>query len=89
MNSPSSSLWQHASTQIQWLIALNIIAVITGGLALDSHFGWTGQHLATLWTLMVWAALYKIGGTNERRVLLLCTVISGLGELVLSLLWGL
>ncbi|MCA3074772.1 MAG: hypothetical protein INH03_09440, partial [Rhodocyclaceae bacterium] len=24
---------------------LHILAVITGGLALDSAFGWTGQHL--------------------------------------------
>ncbi len=82
-------LWQHQSAKAQWLIALNIIAVIAGGLAWDIHFGWTGQHIATLWTLLVWGALYKIGRTDERRVLLLCTVISGLGELVLSLVWGL
>lgn len=82
-------LWQHQSTKNQWLIALNIVAVITGGLALDAHFGWTGQHLATAWTLLVWGALYKIGSLDERRVLILCTVISGLGELVLSIVWGL
>ena len=82
-------LWQYRSAKTQWLIAINIIAVITGGLALDIHFGWTGQHIATLWTLLIWGALYKIGSTDERRVLLLCTVISGLGELVLSLVWGL
>ncbi len=82
-------LWQHRSAKTQWLIAINIIAVITGGLALDIRFGWTGQHIATVWTLLTWGALYKIGSTDERRVLLLCTVISGLGELVLSLVWGL
>ena len=82
-------LWRSQSVKRQWLITLSIIAVITGGLALDAHFGWTGKHLATVWTLLVWGGLYKIGSTDERRVLILCTVIAGLGELVLSLVWGL
>ena len=86
---PDLPLWHNKSVKSQWLIALNIIAVISGGLALDARLGWTGQQLATLWTLMVWAGFYRIGGTNERRVLILCTVIAGLGELVLSLAWGL
>ena len=44
-----------ASSQVQlWrnpprFAALHIVAVIVGGLALDSALGWTGQHLATAW----------------------------------------
>ena len=81
-------LWRSHSVKRQWLITLNIIAVITGGLALDALFGWSGQHLATVWTLFVWGGLYKIGSPDERRVLVLCTAIAGFGELVLSLMWG-
>ena len=85
---PDFALWQNQSVNSQWLIALNIIAVIAGGLALDAHWGWTGQHAATLWTLVVWAGLYHVGGTDERLALVLCTVIAGLGEVVLSRVWG-
>ena len=85
---PHHYLWHHQSAKRQWLIALNITAVITCGLALDAKFGWLGQHLATAWTLLVWGGLYRIGSAEERRVLILCTIISGLGELVLSLIWG-
>jgi hypothetical protein len=76
-------LWLHAPRTA----ALHIVAVITGGLALDAHFGWPGQYAAILWTVCVWAWLYKGGGTEERRVLILCTLISGLGEVFLSLVW--
>ncbi len=66
----------------------HILAVIIGGLALDSAFGWTGQHLATAWACAVWAWLYRAGGHAERRSLVLCTLIAGFGEAVLALGWG-
>ena len=78
-------LWRHAP---KWA-AFHIIAVITGGLALDARFGWPGQYLAIIWSLCVWAWLYKSGGAEERRVLILCTAIAGFGEIILSLVWGL
>ena len=78
-------LWRHAPR----LAALHIALVISFGLALDAVFGWPGQYAAIIWTLCVWAWLYKIGGTDERRVLILCTLIAGLGEVILSLVWGL
>ena len=84
-----AQLWQHLDARQQILIALNIVAVICGGLALDISFGWWGQHAATLWTVAVWAWLYRLGHTQERRVLILCTAIAGFGEVVLSLVWGL
>ncbi len=81
-------LWQHLNARQLALMAINIIAVIAGGLALDIRFGWLGQHAATLWTIAVWAWLYWLGRAEERRVLILCTAIAGVGEVVLSLGWG-
>ena len=78
-------LWRHAP---KWA-ALHIALVITGGLALDAFFGWPGQYAAIAWTVCVWSWLYKSGGTEERRVLVLCTLIAGFGEVILSLVWGL
>lgn len=78
-------LWLHAPGSA----AFHIVAVIVGGLALDATFGWAGQYAAIVWTVCVWAWLYKGGGPEERRVLLLCTIFSGFGEIGLSLVWGL
>jgi hypothetical protein len=78
-------LWQHAPRSA----AVHIVAVISGGLALDAILGWPGQFAAILWTLGVWTWLYKIGGIEERRVMILCTAIAGLGEVILSMVWGL
>ena len=78
-------VWQHAPRSV----ALNIIAVICGGLALDSAFGWPGQIAAIAWTFAVFYWLYRLGGTEEKRVLIVCTVIAGFGEGILSLVWGL
>lgn len=69
--------------------AVHIVAVIVGGLALDALFGWRGQCAAMAWTTGVWAWLYRRGGTEERRALLVCTVIAAVGEVVLSPVWGL
>ena len=76
-------LWRHAPRSAP----LHILAVITGGLALDARFGWPGQYAAIVWTVCVWAWLFKSGGTKERRVLILCTAIAGFGEVILSLVW--
>lgn len=81
---PHARLWDRASGWVPFHIA----AVIVGGLALDAGFGWPGQYVAVVWTLCVWAWLYQGGGVQERRVLLLCTVISASGEVILSMVWG-
>ncbi len=78
-------LWRHAPRTV----ALNIIAVITGGLALDSAFGWPGQIAAIAWAFAVAIWLYRLGGSEEKRVLIVCTIIAGVGEVFLSLVWGL
>lgn len=81
-------LWQHLTAGMRWLVATQIIAVIVGGLALDSWLGWPGQIAAIGWTFGVFAWLFLLGRTLERRVLILCTAIAGMGEVVLSLVWG-
>lgn len=78
-------IWRHAP----FSVPLNIVAVIGGGLALDSAFGWPGQIAAITWTLAVFLWLYRLGGSEEKRVLIVCTIIAGIGELILSLVWGL
>ncbi len=85
----SNPAWSHipASTRA-WLMA-HIVAVITIGLWLDITYGWIGQHLATVWAIGVWAWLYKLGDLDERRILVIATVVSGVGEVFLSLVWGL
>ena len=70
-------------------VSLNIIATITGGLALDAILGWPGQIAAIAWTFAVFIWLYRLGGVEEKRVLVACTVIAGIGEVSLSLVWGL
>ena len=78
-------IWRHAPRSVP----LNVIAVIGGGLALDAAFGWPGQIAATAWAFAVFLWLYRIGGAEEKRVLVVCTVIAGIGEVILSLVWGL
>jgi hypothetical protein len=87
--SHAPSTWENLSARTKAFIAINIIAVITVGLALDIHWGWAGQHAATIWTILVWIWLYRLVSQDERRALIYCTLIAGLGEAVLSLAWGL
>ncbi len=81
--------WSHLSPKQHLAAALAIVTVIAGGLALDARLGWPGQIATIFWTLAVFTWLYRMGGALERRLLLLCTVISGVGEVFLSLIWGL
>jgi hypothetical protein len=80
--------FQTLSPRLQAWMAFHIVTVITVGLWLDANFGWTGQHIATIWAFAVWAWLYRLGGRIERYTLIFATVLSGLGEVFLSLVWG-
>jgi hypothetical protein len=66
-----------------------IVAALTVGLAADVHTGFYGQLgiSAIIWALLLYvmAQFDRI----ERRALLSCLVIATLGEIVLSLGWGL
>jgi hypothetical protein len=81
-------LWAHLTARTHAWMAFHIVAVISCGLWLDITFGWLGQHLATAWAVGVWLWLYAIGLRQERQVLVLATLLSGLGEVFLSLVWG-
>ncbi len=70
-------------------VALAIIGIITGGLWVDARFGWPGQIATIACTFIVFGWLYRRSNIVERRTLILCTVISGIGEVFLSLVWGL
>jgi hypothetical protein len=82
-------LWKQSTARTRIFIALNIIAVIAGGLAIDAAFKWPGQIVAVIWTFLVWAWLYKVAGAEERRVLMMATAIAIVGEIFLSQVWGL
>ena len=69
--------------------AIAIVAVIAGGLFLDQQFEFWGQ---TLTNCCVWALfLHWLRGADARQQLALtaCVVYATLGELFLSLGWGL
>lgn len=87
----ASSDGAHATlfAQAPWHVAAMIVATITVGLWIDARFGWPGQYATIAGTLIVFGWLYRRSAAMERRLLILCTVISGIGEVFLSLIWGL
>jgi hypothetical protein len=66
-----------------------IVATIAGGLLLDQLWPGHGQHVvsAIAWVLM--AALLHRTEPTSRKALLACLVIATVGEVFLSLVWGL
>jgi hypothetical protein len=69
--------------------AVVIVAVIAGGLVLDQHLEFWGQTVANcgVWALF----LHWLRGADARQQLTLtaCVVYATLGEIILSLAWGL
>jgi hypothetical protein len=70
-------------------VAAVIVTLIASGLWLDARFGWPGQYTVIAATVAVYGWLYWRSSSVERRVLTLCAVIAGTGEVILSLIWGL
>jgi len=70
-------------------IALLIVLTIVGGLAVDARGGSWAQPLVSLWAWGVFAWLLLKSASAERPALLACVVLASLGEVVLSLAWGL
>ena len=68
---------------------LVIVATIAGGLLLDQAWPGHGQHVvsAIAWILM--ASLLRRTSTTDRKTLVACLVIATVGEVFLSLVWGL
>ncbi|HZA95219.1 MAG TPA: hypothetical protein VE421_03705 [Burkholderiaceae bacterium] len=68
---------------------LLIIATLAGGLAADVYTNIVGQ---TIIGVIVWLVLFSLLSyvdSNERFMLMACLVIATVGEIVLSLGWGL
>jgi len=66
-----------------------MIATLAIGLAADVHTGFIGQMLISV---VVWAVLFYLLGQvdlHERRAAFACLAIATIGEIVLSLGWGL
>ncbi len=82
-------LWSHVSARTRLLITVNIVVLISGGLALDAFMGRHGQWLTNIWTLAVIGTLLFIGRAVERWTLIICMLLGGLGEIILSLVWRL
>ncbi len=71
------------------LLAALIAFTIVAGLAVDREFGWAGQALVSV---LVWAELSLLCYTLPRPLaerLVACVWISGCGEILASLVWGL
>jgi hypothetical protein len=66
-----------------------IVATIGLGLAVDQHAGRYGQALVSLAAWAVFAALWWRSAARERPALVACLVFATLGEMFLSLVWGL
>ena len=72
-----------------WALALMIAFTIVAGLAVDREFGWAGQVLVSV---LVWIELSLLCFYLPRRLaerLVACVWISGCGEIIASLVWGL
>jgi hypothetical protein len=80
-----AELWRKPPRHAQ----AHIVAALAGGLALDAWFGWAGQIAADAWAAAVLGWLLQQGGGREKKALLVCVLIAGLGEAFLSLAWGL
>lgn len=68
---------------------LLIVATLAGGLAAEVHTDVIGQSIIGI---VVWLALFSLLNdidSNERFALMACLVIATLGEMFLSLVWGL
>jgi len=69
--------------------AFLIVAIITGGLALDQLWPFWGQTLtnAGVWGLFLW--WLRAADAREKICLTTCVVYATIGEIFLSLVWGL
>jgi hypothetical protein len=69
--------------------AVVIVSVISGGLALDQHLAFWGQTLtnAGVWALFLWGL--RRADARQQLCLTACVVYATMGEIFLSLVWGL
>jgi hypothetical protein len=88
-NQFQQGLWSHVSARTKLLIAINIVVLISGGLALDTFMGRHGQWLTNIWAFTVFGVLLFSGRWVERWTLIICMLLGAFGEIILSLVWRL
>jgi len=66
-----------------------IVLTIAGGLLLDYHWVKYGQIVVSAGTWLVCLGLFARAGARARPTLVACLVFATLGEVFLSLIWGL
>ena len=77
------------STASEAVRAVIILAVIAGGLALDQHFEFWGQTIANCAVWALFLNWLRGADTPQQLTLMVCVVYATLGEIFLSLAWGL
>lgn len=68
---------------------LLIVATIAGGLLLDQHWAGHGQVAVNVIVWVLFAALWMRSHPDRRPALLACLIFATVGEIFLSLVWGL
>ena len=66
-----------------------IVATIAGGLALDQHWALHGQLIVSATAWIVFALLWMRCDGPRRQALVACLAFATVGEMFLSLVWGL
>ncbi len=66
-----------------------IVITIAGGLLLDYHWIEYGQIAVSAAAWLMCAGLYARTGARDRRALVACLAFATMGEIFLSLIWGL
>src|SRR4051812_2543588 len=66
-----------------------IVGTIAGGLLLDQHWGRYGQAVVSVLAWAVLAMLWTRSDASRRPALIACLVFATVGEMFLSLVWGL
>jgi len=66
-----------------------IVATIAGGLLVDQHWARYGQAAVSAFAWMLFAALWLRSDGVKRPALVACLVFATVGEMFLSLVWGL
>lgn len=69
-------------------LALLIVLSIMLGLVIDEKAGTWGQPLVNIWVWFLYILLLACSSQQKRLELITCLVFATLGEIILSLLWG-
>jgi hypothetical protein len=71
------------------MLTLSIVATIAFGLLLDQHGGRYGQHLVDVFVWLLLLFILARSRPREQFALVACVVFATLGEIFLSIVWGL